>query len=325
MAKELLPKLSVCQNCETPTPGNYCPECGQDSREHRVSLRLLAVGLWHDLFTFDNRFWRSLVLLLFKPGVLTERFVTGWRVRYIPPARMYLFISLVFFFLMTTLIEGEMREHENTPDADAEAPAALADSILTAVSDTLQVTLDDAPGEFTTEFLDGLQDGIAGAAEENAGEDDGRARGTALGREFDLDEQTLVGAVIGLLPKGMFLLLPLFAALLKLVYVRSGRRYVEHLIFSLHFHSFVFILLTAALLSLQAWVWLVAFGLFYVYLYLAMKRVYGQGWGKTWLKHFLLTNAYNIVFFAFIVLVMAGGVHLAELAEKYPRWLGWAV
>lgn len=94
MSKEHLPKLATCQNCETPTPGNFCPECGQDSRDHRVALRLLIVGLWNDMFTFDNRFWRSFVLLLFKPGILTSQFIAGRRVRYIPPARMYLFISL---------------------------------------------------------------------------------------------------------------------------------------------------------------------------------------------------------------------------------------
>jgi len=315
MSKEHLPKLTVCQNCETPTPGNYCPECGQDSRDHRVALRLLVVGLWNDLFTFDNRFWHSIVLLLFKPGALTNRFVAGQRVRYIPPARMYLFISLVFFFLISAVIKSGIRADEAVPDTNPAAAVAMADSLRVAMSDSLHVSPADAPW---------IEDHPAGT-DSLAEEDDGRAEAQILGREFDLDEKSFVGAIINLLPKGMFLLLPIFAALLALVYRRSRRKYVEHLIFSLHFHSFVFILLILTVVTSWPPAGLIALALFYVYLYLAMKRVYGQGWRKTWLKHFLLTSAYNFVFFVFIVMVLVGGVYLAAWAEQYPRWLGWAV
>jgi len=314
MSKEHLPKLNVCQNCETPTPGNYCPECGQDSRDHRVALRLLVVGLWNDLFTFDNRFWRSIVLLLFRPGALTNRFVAGQRIRYIPPARMYLFISLVFFFLVSAVIRSGLRDEVVTVTNPAPAAVvAMADSIRAAAGNTLHASTAD---------MSGIEDSPAMDAAE---EDDGRTEATIFGREFDLDEKSLVGAIVNLVPKGMFLLLPIFAALLALVYRRSRRKYVEHLIFSLHFHAFVFILLILTLATTWPPAGLVALALVYVYLYLAMKRVYGQGWRKTWLKHFLLTNAYNVVFFVFVVLVLVGGVHLAAWAERYPRWLGWAV
>ncbi len=58
--------------------GNFCPECGQDCREHRVGLRLLMVGLWNDLFTFDNRFWNSFLILIFKPtGLFGTRITQG--------------------------------------------------------------------------------------------------------------------------------------------------------------------------------------------------------------------------------------------------------
>ena len=103
MSKQHLPKLDICQNCETPTPGNFCPECGQDSREHRVALRLLVVGLWNDLFTFDNRFWHSFLILLSRPGELTRRYMSGKRARYIPPARMYLFVSIIFLSMFAPI------------------------------------------------------------------------------------------------------------------------------------------------------------------------------------------------------------------------------
>jgi hypothetical protein len=86
-----------------------------------------------------------------------------------------------------------------------------------------------------------------------------------------------------------------------------------------------FFLMSVAMISTWPPAWVIAFGLFYVHLYLGMKRVYGQGWRKTWVKHFLLTNAYNFVFFIFVVLMLVGGVQLAAWAEKYPKWLGWVV
>ena len=318
MAKDHLPKLTICQNCETPTPGNFCPECGQDSREHRVALRLLVVGLWNDLFTFDNRFWRSLVLLLCKPGHLTNQFIGGRRVRYIPPARMYLFISLIFFFLISAFVQASFDEHDSLFGSSGEA-AAVGDSIRAAVGDSVSAALANVPGAVVD------PDSVAAQIRSAVENDDGRIGVTVFGKKYRIEKRHIVNAVFNLLPKGMFLLLPVFAALLALIYIRSRRNYVEHLVFSLHFHSFVFILLTVALLTSSAAVWLVAFIIFYIYLYLAMKRVYGQGWRKTWLKHFLLTNAYNLVFFIFLVLVLAGGVYLTSLAEMYPKWFGWLV
>ena len=285
-------------------------------------MRLLVVGLWNDLFTFDNRFWRSLLLLLFKPGALTSQFIDGRRVRYIPPARMYLFVSIIFFFLMSVVVEGKLRSKDEEPTADQATSAAMADSIRAAVFDSLRVALADIPE--IDKHLDGV-DALGSGIRLAAKEDDGRTNGRIFGEEFNLDKKSLVGAVIKLLPKGMFLLLPLFAALLALIYRRSKRKYVEHIIFSLHFHAFVFILLSVAMITTWPFAWVIAFGLFYVYLYLAMKRVYGQGWGKTLVKHFLLTNAYHILFSIFITIVLAGGVYLAVLAEKYPKWMGWSI
>ena len=318
MAKDHLPKLTICQNCETPTPGNFCPECGQDSRDHRVALRLLVVGLWNDLFTFDNRFWRSFVLLLFKPGHLTNQFIGGRRVRYIPPARMYLFISLIFFFLISAVVQASFNDHDSLFGANQEA-TAMGDSIRAAVEDSLKTALADVPGAVVD------PDSLSAQIQSAVAEDDGRVSVTVFGEKFRIEQRHIVNAVFNLLPKGMFLLLPVFAALLALIYIRSRRNYVEHLVFSLHFHSFIFILLIVALLTSSAVVWLIAFIIFYIYLYLAMKQVYGQSWGKTWLKHFLLTNAYNLVFFVFLVLVLAGGVYLTSLAEMYPKWFGWLV
>jgi hypothetical protein len=105
-------------------------------------------------------------------------------------------------------------------------------------------------------------------------------------------------------PKVMFFLLPFYAFLLKLLYVRSKRYYVEHFIFSLHGHAFAFslfvVLMLAAMVpgdALEEWMGLligVSLLWLMVYYWVALRRVYQQGWFKTTVKWFLLGQMYAL-------------------------------
>lgn len=109
--------------------------------------------------------------------------------------------------------------------------------------------------------------------------------------------QRLIGDFLSYIPTVMFLLLPLFALVLKLLYVRRRRFYAEHYIFLLHVHSFVY-LIFAVLLVMRGFLWLpgllvvLLIGRIGFYIYLAMKRVYGQGWFRTLVKYMALGWAY---------------------------------
>src|SRR5690606_19705106 len=94
------------------------------------------------------------------------------------------------------------------------------------------------------------------------------------------------------LPTAVFLMLPAFALLLKLLYVRRKRYYVEHFVFGLHTHAFTFLMFTIMLLGRTNWIRLPATLWMLAYFFLAMKRYYGQGWLKTTLKYIVLFNAY---------------------------------
>jgi hypothetical protein len=107
--------------------------------------------------------------------------------------------------------------------------------------------------------------------------------------------ETLVGTFFNYVPTMMFILLPVFAAVLKLLYIRRGRYYAEHFVFLLHVHSFVFLLLTVMLLLRElvaGWLEFILAGCILVYIYLALWRVYGQGWLKTFVKYWTLGWAY---------------------------------
>lgn len=113
--------------------------------------------------------------------------------------------------------------------------------------------------------------------------------------------------VIDIAPFALFILMPVFALLLKLLFIRSGRYYIEHLIFSIHLHSFVFLALSIIMtilifISNQEGLLSLAPLVIFLYALLMWKRVYGQGWLKTLLKFGMVSYAYLfIVLFSVVV------------------------
>ena len=128
-----------------------------------------------------------------------------------------------------------------------------------------------------------------------------------LQEDPDLLKDSLLGAV----PSTLFVLLPIFALMLKVAYLFRRRLYMEHLIVAMHSHAFVclVLLLVFTMMALEHWlapgggplarVFGVAEGLLWlwipVYLLLMQKRVYGQGWFRTLVKYLLLSQAYGII------------------------------
>ncbi len=94
--------ITTCQNCESEhdIDFDFCPHCGQQTNDE-LTVGVLFYNTIANYFSFDARFFRSFVPLVFKPGVLAKRFVNGKRLMYLHPAQMYLFISVVFFFMFS--------------------------------------------------------------------------------------------------------------------------------------------------------------------------------------------------------------------------------
>ena len=86
-----------CLNCGTYMRGQYCAVCGQRSRSRLISLWELISDAFGDLLEIDSRLWQTLIPLLVRPGRLTYDYLQGRRARYMPPFRMYLVLSLLFF------------------------------------------------------------------------------------------------------------------------------------------------------------------------------------------------------------------------------------
>lgn len=110
-------EIPECKNCGTPVEIIYCPNCGQSIQEIRVSVTRLLMDFMGDYFTFDSKLFRSLKPLFFKPGFLTNAFMQGKRVPYIPPLRMYIFCSIIFFLALALNTETEAEDQGIVPIA----------------------------------------------------------------------------------------------------------------------------------------------------------------------------------------------------------------
>ena len=105
----------------------------------------------------------------------------------------------------------------------------------------------------------------------------------------------------------LLLMMPFLALILMLLYIRHDYYYVEHLVFTLHFHAFAFLLILALGLFgsyLPEGVLALAILSMFIYLYLALKRVYGQGWWKTFVKFWGIFWGYLLIAIFFSVIAM---------------------
>lgn len=125
-----------CLNCGAALSGQYCGQCGQRATSRLISLWELVRDAFGDLFELDSRLWQTLVPLLARPGRLTREYLEGRRARYMPPFRMYLVLSLVFFVVAFFDPHGDF-EIFFEPDGSAanESAARGADDIAGGMSD----------------------------------------------------------------------------------------------------------------------------------------------------------------------------------------------
>lgn len=281
----------VCENCGTALHGRYCSACGQKDVDLSRSFRHVlheAIEAW---FHVDHSFLHGFYDLLFRPGLMTIDFNAGRRARHVPPFRFYLVVSLLFFFVAF--------RHE---------PAGVDEQ---GVAVTLKTTGATPDSEVT---LDDIQLDLPFSPERTL------AIRRSILEKVRHPERTL-SDFSHALTKALLVCLPVLALLTRVAYWRRPYLYLQHLVLSVHLHTFLFLwwvvaLGWAAIADLVSPVLgtglsVAAAGYAVVYYFLALKRVFATSTVRALTLGTLVGGAYAL--FATIVVVATLIITLAFL------------
>ncbi|MTI20942.1 DUF3667 domain-containing protein [Fulvivirga sp. RKSG066] len=392
-------KTNSCLNCGRTLDKiyNYCPNCGQGNHDDNVSFGALLGDFFSTYFAVDSKFGRTVLPFFIKPGYLTNRYVEGKRESYAHPIRLYLIISLFYFFTVTIATNEVMKEF----DGDETKKGIISNSKSTKLIDVLPLMdeglkkdlqkplsgkerkllqeklevnnsldsltsyLSDLRPKTQRELRLHLGDSIADvfklaevSEEEKKKEEEKRKNKSdqsILNRiDFDkisdlsdtdltdkqvydslklgelsyfdemiayqmirvnrADNKQVVGYVVKNLPLMMFILIPIFALVLKLLYVRRNELYIKHLIHALHLHCFayliygVLIITTTYLLKnddISEPMLTIGFILVSTYAFISFLKVYKQHWFKTLIKFNIVGGIYMFAIMIFFMMELA--------------------
>jgi len=361
----------TCANCQTQLSGKFCHSCGQSSKSMIKFFGEVIKELLDDALGYDSRFKHSLMPLLFKPGRLTLDYVKGKRFHYVLPFKLYLITSVLFILLIKNTTDTDGIKFENDDGAQQEIASLNKEEKIAKAKEKIEQALEQIPvvtDGFKQDILDAVEDEKTALADaENKGDKNHSFTIGGGKKDIDLewnsetqqldgvdeiespilkkfftqinpklkswkkDSAPLVESIIEMLPYMMFIILPIFAIFLKLFYLFSKRFYTEHLVFLLHNHSFIYMLMmlqiglnfgeqqldpiehwlaqslssTFSFISLAFNFWMV------IYVFLSMKRFYRQSWKMTIFKTLSLGLVYTILLSTGILISMVFGAYQA--------------
>lgn len=274
----------ACLNCGTALEGDFCSNCGQRAHVHRT-LTAFAHDLLHGVLHLDGKVWRTLPLLIRRPGELTRRYIEGERAKFISPLALFLFSVFLLFAVVgqnvnldqlkikTNVAEAEAEQSERVRALEARRARAAA-----AGQPTAPIDAEIAAARENVEALDRIGRATPGtiATLELSRELEWlRAPITQAVRNPDL----LFYKVRNSAYKWSWVLIPISAPLLWLLFPFSRRfRFYDHVVFVTYSIAFMTLLVVAA--TALGWVGLsgigvLALALVPVHFYLQLKGSYG--------------------------------------------------
>jgi hypothetical protein len=330
-------RLAHCENCGAQLTGHYCGQCGQAAVDYRRSFRHVVADVLESFLNWDSKFFTTIALLVLKPWRLTNEFLAGKRVRYVNPLRLYLLASILFFFAVNygakdlrlqpgklspkdrAELEADLKKGDLPPAAREQLEALLLESPSpssspqsTSPSPATNVPSPSPPlgtenqrqeygkiGERPFVVFDEAKSTtpferwIEARAKEKMGE-----HGTKMG--------LFIATLFSNLPYMMLCCIPLFAFVLKILYLRRHIFYIDHLIYALHIHTFAYVgimLIVLATIGLNraapgtiaGWIIALLWIAFVMQIFLSIRRVYRQGWFVSILKFLFGGFVYLIV------------------------------
>ena len=227
------PLHSHCENCGTKLEGPFCHRCGQHDFDFSRSFGHVFHEALENFFHFEGKFFRNIVTLLFHPGRLTAEFHAGKRAAQMPPLRLYIFVSILFFFV--SFAGSKRSDGLLIPDMDAGARAEFAQELQKVAKENpdqaariqkFQELLPTAGAPAARPADASPAPPPAAAADESALERSLREKSAyALTHQNEIAE-----AFLHAIPKMLLFCLPIFALYLRLLFRKAGLAYLHHLV-----------------------------------------------------------------------------------------------
>jgi predicted RNA-binding Zn-ribbon protein involved in translation (DUF1610 family) len=267
-------QFAHCRNCgfelASVPHAKYCPECGQETDPRPPTFREFVNHFFGNYIAVKGSLVQTLWRLVSRPGTLTVDYLEGRKRRYILPLRLYITVSVVAFLIFGLLASYSASQIETNTK-----PEELTQGNVLSFGDGAKATFKDGQVECS-----GLPQMLC----------------DRLKRKFNRKEalrdlvHTVPERMVRYWAYAMFALVPLFAALMKLVHWRRTMTYGEHVVFALHLHAFWIL---AILLSLaHQWIATIVSFAIPIYAILAMRRVYKGRWFPTILRALAVAVVY---------------------------------
>lgn len=290
--------LERCPSCAEPARGRFCAKCGQSHADVRVPFGKWLRDYIDDTFHLDSNLVRSLVMLVRRPGALTAAYLEGRRSAYVRPFRLYLTASFFYFLALSLLpVPKSFINVKSGRDADGGVTVLVGQGAELSVGQ--EASAPSGPPRpllhEDTEFKRRLN------------------RFTAKGS--GAAQEQVIHAISRTMPKAMFVLVPVFALLLRLLYRKTGRFYAEHFLFALHFHAFAFLALAlgaavTAVLGVARFPVMQAVVM--AYLFLALRRLHGEGRLRTAFKTAVLYGGYGLILLLTVFGTTMASIYFAD-------------
>ncbi len=273
----------ICPNCGFDAKYNYCARCGQENHLHKDTFVGLIMHFVGHYFHYDSKAWKTMKMLWFKPGSLTIAYREKQRMRYIPPISLYIFISAVFF--LAVFFQGPQKTNAGKKRTTKE------DSVSAAAGRTIL-----ASNIGPVKFVDTIN-----VTQNNKA--DSKLRTALENKEiFEKMKEKLVHSI----PKWFFFMIPIMGFVLLLLFVRRKQLYfVDHTIFSLHFHSFVFSVFLLTVLNpfeiVNDWLSPILVLATIVYFIVALRKTYNITVARSIAYSFIIAFSYCLFLFFVVI------------------------
>lgn len=326
-----------CKNCNHPfgTTYKYCPNCGLKQSEE-LSLKVLFNNTIQNYLAFDARFFHTVKPLLFKPGFLPKEFINGKRLTYLHPAQLYLFTTIIFFFIFSFQVDkiadeidsslvksfSKVNSIEKNKSVDISSTTKNNDTLMPKEIENIKPSTkikttenSSVKFDFRVSTVDSLikLDKPDKEILKVMGLKDNDHFFTKLWAKQLLKfyKNPKGGSIykrfISQIPIALFFLLPLFAILLYAINFKY-KGFVKHLIFTFYYFAFIFFVLSLKLVLNYIYKFdyridIIFYSILFIYLIIAIKKNYNRKWISAFFKSLVLSVSFLMLILPFTLMI----------------------